>query len=200
MDFERARRYALGRLEHELASELTYHSLGHTRDDVVPAIERLAQHAGIDPAQIRILSTAAYYHDLGFIERRHEHEEAGVQIAAAVLPEFGYPPDAIATITGMIRATRLPQSPRTPLEELLADADLDVLGRADFLQRNQALRDEMAAYGSVVNDVTWYHGQIEFLANHRYWSHSAKMLRNEGKQRNIELLHQILASHMAVRV
>jgi uncharacterized protein len=118
----------------------------------------------------------------------------------AILPDFGYAPNAIATIVGMIRATRLPQSPRTPLEQLLADADLDVLGRNDFIQRNRALRDEMAAYGSVVDDSTWYHGQIAFLSNHRYWSPSATALRNEGKQRNMELLQTLLTQHLSVQV
>ncbi len=41
-DFERARQYALERLERELPASLTYHCLAHTQDDVVPAVERLA--------------------------------------------------------------------------------------------------------------------------------------------------------------
>ena len=41
-DFKRARQYALERLERELPPTLIYHSLAHTRDDVVPAAERLA--------------------------------------------------------------------------------------------------------------------------------------------------------------
>lgn len=36
-DFEQAVQYALGRLERELSLKLCYHSLEHTRDDVVPA-------------------------------------------------------------------------------------------------------------------------------------------------------------------
>jgi uncharacterized protein len=41
-DFERAKQYALERLEQDLSPALTYHCLTHTRDDVMPAAERLA--------------------------------------------------------------------------------------------------------------------------------------------------------------
>jgi hypothetical protein len=38
------------------------------------------------------------------------------------------------------------------LEEILADADLDVLGRDDFFSRGQALRAEREALGKMVSD------------------------------------------------
>ena len=41
-DFQRAKQSALERLEQELPATLIYHCLAHTRDDVVPAVERLA--------------------------------------------------------------------------------------------------------------------------------------------------------------
>ena len=41
-EFEKARDYVLARLEHELSPNLTYHCLGHTQNEVVPAADRLA--------------------------------------------------------------------------------------------------------------------------------------------------------------
>lgn len=193
MDFVRAQQYALERLHHELASELTYHSIWHTRDDVVPAAERLALQSGVAGDDLVLLGTAAYYHDIGFIERRHEHEVVGVRIAATMLPEYGYTQTDIEVISAIIMSTRLPQSPVTLLDQLLADADLDVLGRSDFLQRNQALRTELAAYGTDVSDAVWYRGQIQFLSQHRYWTAAANQLRGPGKQQNLMVLHELLA-------
>ena len=37
-DFDAARDYALARLAREVSRELHYHSLAHTRDEVVPAV------------------------------------------------------------------------------------------------------------------------------------------------------------------
>jgi uncharacterized protein len=89
-DFERARQYALERLERELPPTLCYHSLAHTRDDVVPAAELLAALEGVEGEALLLLRTTAFYHDLGHVEQYTGHEATGVRIAAEVLPHFGY--------------------------------------------------------------------------------------------------------------
>jgi len=191
-NFEHARAYALQRLERELAPELTYHSLAHTRDDVAPATLRLSAIAGVSGEQRMLLHTAAYYHDIGFVIQRADHEMVGARIAAEILPTFGYSPAQIEIIHGMIMATKLPQSPRTILEQLLADADLDALGRTDFITRNHALRDELAAYGAYWDDLAWAHEQLFFLSSHQYWTAAARQVRGEQKQHNIELIEAMI--------
>ena len=192
-DFERARQYAIQRLASELAPALVYHSIAHTCDEVVPAAERLASLAGVRGDELLLLRTAAYYHDLGFITHYAGHEAASAAIATAVLPEFGYQPRQISRIHGMIMATKLPQSPHTLLERLLADADLDVLGHPNFLARNQALRAELASYGGAMTDEGWYSNQIKFIANHHYWTPEAAHERDAGKLASMALLGDLLA-------
>ena len=191
-NFEHARAYALRRLEHELPATLTYHSLAHTRDDVAPATLRLAALAGVCGEQRMLLHTAAYYHDIGFVVQRADHEAIGARIAAETLPGFGYTSRQVEIIHGMIMATRLPQSPHNLLEQLMADADLDALGRADFPARNQALRDELAAYGDRWDDLEWYREQLCFLESHSYWTDAARQVRGEQKRRNVELIVGLL--------
>lgn len=185
-DFEHAREYALQRLRQDLSPSLYYHSLAHTCDEVLPASERYADLLTIGPADLLLLRTAALYHDIGFVEQAIEHEAAGARIAAEVLPRFGYNDTQIRLIGGMIMATRLPQSPNTLLEAILADADLDVLGREDYMARNRALRAEWAAQGRTLSDLEWYTDQLSFIRSHHYWTDAAHSLRNFGKQRNIQ--------------
>jgi uncharacterized protein len=192
LDFEAARRYALQRLERDLPPACVYHSLAHTRDEVAPAAERLASLEGVAGEPLLLLRTAAYYHDIGLVRQRANHEAAGVEIAISALPHFDYNPGQIQAIGGMIMATRLPQSPRTALEALLADADLDVLGRNDFLRRNQALRAEIAAFGAAVDDVQWYQQQLRFIQAHRYWTAAARALRDAQKRANHAELLRLL--------
>ena len=191
-DFERAKQYALERLERELPPTMFYHSLAHTRDDVVPAAERLAALEGVEGEALLLLRTAAFYHDLGHVEQYTDHEAIGVRIAAEVLPHFGYSTAHIQVVRGIIIATKLPQSPRALLEEIMADADLDVLGRDDFLARNQDLRAERVALGMLTTDEEWYSGQLEFIQTHRYFTAAARTLRDARKQQNIEEMVKLL--------
>jgi uncharacterized protein len=159
--------------------------VAHTRDDVVPAARRLASLEGVDGEALLLLTTAAFYHDLGFIEQYTENELIGVRIATEVLPLFGYGPTQIDVIGNIIMATRLPQTPHTLPEMIMADADLDVLGRDDFWIRNAALRAELRAYGRQTSDEEWYRNQLEMLRTHRYFTDSARSLRDAGKQRHL---------------
>ncbi len=190
--FVRAKNYALTRLEQELSPLLTYHCLGHTRDEVVPAAGRLAALEGVTGEARLLLLTAASFHDLGYLETRAGHEAASCRMAAEALPGFGYSPEQIETIAGLIRATQLPQTPHTPLEEIMADADFDVLGSDNFWPRVQALRAELAALGAVFSDEQWYADQLKFVSAHRYFTPSARRLRDEAKHQFIAQLAQRL--------
>jgi len=198
-DYDGAIRYAINRLERELFPELIYHNAAHTRDDVLPAARRLATLMEVSREDGRLLEVGAAYHDIGFTvhdpkERvlNLEHERAGAEIVAQVLPGFGFTSEQIATVQGLILATRLPQSPRTPLEEILADADLDNLGRDDALERSQALRGEMSILDAPVSEIEWYRRQLKFFREHRYFTPAARRLRDNGKRKNIEMLAALL--------
>lgn len=191
VDWEGARRHALARLERDLPADLTYHNLWHTRDDVLPAAQRLAALCGLGEVEMRLVETAAAFHDTGYTVQRQEHERFSAQIAGEALPAFGFSPAHVVAVQEMIMATQLPQSPRTLLEQIVADADLDVLGREDLATRNQALRDELAASGTQISDEGWLASQLQLLESHHYWTAAARSLRDAGKQRNLEMLRSL---------
>jgi len=184
--------FALDRLRSDLSPKLSYHNAWHTLGDVLPGSARIAQHSGVSEDELRLLEVAAAFHDVGFTEEYANHEVIGARIAAQVLPNYGFNARQIERVMGMILATRLPQSPRNLLEEILADADLDVLGRADFLPRNEALRQEWTNYGRETQLEPWYEGQLAFLKSHTYFTPAARMLRNEMKMKNISILEEKL--------
>ena len=191
-DYEGARKFALNLLEEKLPSRLTYHSLSHTRDGVVLAVEKIAGLEGIQGEDLGLLKTAAYYHDTGYINGRENHEEESVRIAEANLPTFNYSPDQIQRISELIMATKMPQSPTNRLAEILADADLDVLGRADYFKRNLDLRHERATGGELSSDLEWYGSQLNLLETHRYFTETARNLRDKGQQRNREAVARLM--------
>jgi uncharacterized protein len=192
-DLLQARRYAVQRLEQQLPAVLTYHCLAHTLRGVVPAVERLAALERVNGQDLLLLRTAAYYHDLGFVERWDGHEAISARLASEILPRFGYSTAQIEVIRGIILATRYPFKPRTHFESIMVDADLDVLGRDDFWPRNHALRTEREALaGQRSTDEEWYGSQLAFMHTHRYFTASAQTLRQALKQCHIEEMTGLL--------
>ena len=188
LNLELAKHYALHRLEQELPPNLLYHGIKHTRDDVVPAVERLANMEGVRGNSLSLLLTAAWFHDLGFVEQPRYHELISARIALQVLPDFGYTDKQVEIVRWAILATALPQSPQNLLEKILTDSDLDALGRDDFVLSSDNLRRELASFGEEYTDLEWYSRQLKFLESHSYFTASARSLRNAGQEKNIHML------------
>ena len=187
-DVTAACQYAFDFLKNGLSADLTYHNVGHTFDDVLPNALRMAALADVNEADQLLLRTAAAFHDVGYVRQIHDHEEVGVEISAEILPTFNYSPAQIAQIHQMIRATKVPQSPKNLLDQLLCDADLDVLGRPEFVQRNHDLRDEAYALGDKSTLLQWYEGQHRFVSGHNYHTEVARGTRDAGKRENLAKL------------
>ena len=56
-----------------------------------------------------------------------------MEYAQKFLPEYGYSKIQIEKISQLILATKVPQNPKNKLEKIICDADLDYLGREDFI-------------------------------------------------------------------
>jgi len=64
--------------------------------------------------------TAAYYHDIALSSNMFEHEAIGVRIARKVLPHFGYSPEHIQTICGIILVTQMASDAAHAVQEIMA--------------------------------------------------------------------------------
>jgi uncharacterized protein len=190
---EAAINYALHRLSVELPPDMTYHCIEHTRDEVIPAAVEFARAAELSERETNLLRIAAAFHDLGFIERPDDHEICSARIAAQVLPAFAFDARSIEQVMSLVLVTRLPQSPRSYLEELMCDADLSGLGNENFSARSAALLQERRALGQTFSQVEWWQEQADFLARHHYWTEIARERRAAGKAINLLRLHQRLA-------
>jgi len=187
MEFEKAKAFILDMLQNGLPAHLSYHSVEHTLD-VYQAADYLAAQEQISEPDLTLLKTAALFHDSGFLKGSVEHEKKSCDIAREHLPRFGYPDQDIEKICGMIMATKLPQSPKNHLEQILCDADLDYLGRDDFSMIGNKLFDELSMYGIISNKEEWDKLQIRFLEGHHYFTKTAIALRKDKKDQHLESL------------
>jgi predicted metal-dependent HD superfamily phosphohydrolase len=110
-------------------------------------------------------------------------------MAGRILKLIGYKPNEIKKVQMMILSTDLEREPKTHVEKILCDADLDHLGREDFFKLDGRLREGRGARGiDVSDDAKWYKGTLEIIKKHQYYTESQKNLREKEKQRNIKKL------------
>ena len=187
MDYSSVKKTIISRLQKELPKHLTYHSVFHVRD-VMKAAERIAVSEKVNDEDLILLKTAALFHDTGFMYNPKNHEEKSCEIAQEYLPDYGYTQEQIEKIKGMIMATKIPQSPKNKLEEILADADLDYLGRNDFFLIGDTLYQELTHLGVLNNERDWNVLQEKFLESHAFFTPTSIKKRNKKKLENLTIV------------
>jgi uncharacterized protein len=186
LSFPKIQQHVIDKLEKGLSSTLTYHNVSHTLDVLQHVIEIAKQEGIVNEDDLFLLQVSALYHDVGFLNIYSGHEEKSCLIAMDELTHFGFGKEEIDKICGMIRATKVPQQPKTQLEEIICDSDLDYLGRDDFFIIGEGLYKEFLIQKIVSNEREWNELQVRFLENHHYFTNSSKKRRQEAKQRNLE--------------
>ncbi len=186
-------KFILQKLETELPGNLTYHGIHHTLD-VLNAALKIAKEENVSEAEIKLLRIAVLFHDAGFTGIYKNHEEKGCELVKEILPTFGYSNEEIVIICGMIMATKIPQTPKTQLEKIICDADLDYLGRKDFHRISNNLFEEMKIYVHVHDEKQWNIIQKNFLEKHRYYTQYGIINREPQKQKHLQQIRKLISS------
>jgi hypothetical protein len=113
-------------------------------------------------------------------------------MAKEILPQFKYTEQQIQTISELIFATKFPPNPRNKLEMIVCDADLDYLGRNDFIPTSQNLFRELYERGKIRSIDEWNKLQYEFIRNHQYYTETAKNMRNVNKNMQLDELNNLI--------
>lgn len=181
----------LEELSEKLPGHLTYHNLNHIID-VANVCNHYIDYYMVSDRVADLIRIAAVAHDFGYIFTPIEHEERSITEVRPMLQKYS---DAeIALIDGMIRATKVPQKPGNLYEDIMADADLDYLGRDDYGPISEGLYKEFLHFGVVKNEIDWLQLQIRFLENHSFHTDWARKHRSEAKQERLQRLRETLSS------
>lgn len=194
MNYEGAKKFILNKLEKELDTRLTYHSISHTLDVLESAV-RLATLEKLTEGELILLKTACIFHDSGMLVTYRGHEETSVEICRQTLPSFNYNQKDTETVCNMIHTTKLPQCATDKLDRILCDADLDYLGRPDFFMIAHRLKYEWDVLN--IHPTTlmeWYQIQRNFLSAHKYFTESAINLRQAYKLENLKQI-ELMCTH-----
>ena len=181
--------FVISLLKNHLPKSYLYHNHEHTLYVFEKAIE-IGIHEGCTEEELDLLGVAALWHDTGYTIIYYKHEEESCKLARQYLPEYGYSPISIEKICGMIMATKMPQSPKNKLEEIIADADLEYLGTVSFDSKAESLFKELHSLNPLMTEAQWNQAQITFLQKHHYFTKFCKENREDFKCLNLSKLIQ----------
>ncbi|OFX18962.1 MAG: hypothetical protein A2033_01405 [Bacteroidetes bacterium GWA2_31_9] len=183
--------FMLDKLERELPKHLFYHNLKHTID-VVIQVELIGRSEGLNDEELLLMRTAGLFHDAGHIIQSPNHEYYSTVLAREILPEYGYSTEQIDIICDTIMATQLPPKPTNLMQNIICDADLDYLGRTDFIPVSETLYKELNAQKIITDYNVWNNIQIKFLSGHHYFTDTANKLREVNKQKQIDRIKSLI--------
>lgn len=176
-----------------LPKNLTYHNWQHTAE-VVNTAMKIGEHNGLDHVSVTLLKIAALFHDTGYVESYHNHEDHSINIVTDFLSKFSLEEDSLITIVDCIEATKIPQCPRSPLAEILCDADLAHFSSPDYLGYATRLRQEWSVWlDRNYEDKDWNMENLKVLLDHQYKTEFGRTYLQPGKERNISLIESKLA-------
>jgi hypothetical protein len=206
-DFRKLHRRIENEMEKRLPTKLKegYHNFDHTIDVVVSG-NLFGTMENISPEQWRILGLALYGHDtgqmldddeFGKILSEDNYDSKGHEIRGQQwVYDLGkglftpYEKDAAAKLVPYTttfvngKFTDVPED--NLLARILCDADVDNLGRTDFFEKGELLRQELG----IKDKEKWYNMTKGLMELHEFYTNSASALRNLQKQRNYDALVQ----------
>ena len=181
--------FVISLLKANLSEFYYYHNYEHTLY-VIEKVVEIGLYEKCTNEELELVTIAAMWHDTGYIETYKDHEEESCKLARHYLPGYGVPTADIDKICGMIMATEIPQMPKTKLEEILADADLEYLGSSHFEIKADKLFNELQHLNHSLTAEEWNKAQISFLQKHHYFTGFCKENRESIKQMNLnKLIH-----------
>ncbi|MDG5799925.1 adenylate/guanylate cyclase domain-containing protein [Marinilabiliaceae bacterium ANBcel2] len=178
-------------LEVNLPDNLYYHNVKHTID-VVTEVELIGWAEGINEEEILLLKFAALFHDAGHTISYKDHEYHGTVMAREKLNSYDYSQEQIDIVCRLIMATKMPPRPKGILEKIICDADLDYLGRRDFIPVSNALYREFKERDMVPSLEEWNKMQLNFIRQHQYFTETAQQLREVNKNSQISRLEKLI--------
>lgn len=189
-----ARDYAVMVLTKLLPEDMTYHTINHTKD-VVASAQEIAEKNALSDEDYEILTVAAWFHDLGYVKGFESHEEKGSLMARGFLEARDYPKEKIKKIEGCIMATKMPQTPQNPLEQILCDADLMHLADGNYFEKADLLHQEIEKTKLCkISENEWLEMNQDFLDNHCFFTEYAKKNYESAVKENLKKVRERLSS------
>ena len=101
---EKAEKKVFSAFKESGKSQLVFHNYNHTVD-VVKQVKEICEGLEIDDAKASLVILAAWFHDIGYLQKRAGHESIGAEEAAKFLKNEGLDPQDIEVVKHCILST-----------------------------------------------------------------------------------------------
>ena len=166
-----------------------YHNFNHVQDVLSAAKRIVSVECPLDEEQEALL-LSALFHDTGFSGGAKDHEERSVQIFRQFAANsVGITDEAIEKVVRLILSTKPSHQPTDWLEGAMIDADFGHLGNENYWDRSNRLRQEwLLTENQFQPEIQFVQAELNFMVAHKYNTPSARILFDEGKEKNIKFL------------
>lgn len=177
---------------------LVYHNIDHTLR-VVGQAETIGIHENLDEEEMAIVMIAAWFHDVGYLEKYRGHEEVSVQMATEFLNGKGVDRVYIDRIAECIRSTVVPQYPADKISAVLCDADMMHLGMEKYPEIIKKLRNEWENMGiRSLSKKKFRKTSIKILTDHEFHTYYCQAEFSKIKEQNLRNLLSVSADDKSV--
>ncbi|UKJ06051.1 Pycsar system effector family protein [Solitalea lacus] len=168
-----------------ISQKLPYHNFGHV-EKVAKNVLLMAEYYRLNDKDKFIVTASAWFHDIGYLTGCNNHEEKGADEATVFLTKYGIEASINEVVTSCILATKLPQSPKNLLEQIVCDADLFHLGTDDFNEGNKLMRQEYELKsGKKIGKNKWRKKTVTFMQEHHFQTEYCQTNLNAKKAQNL---------------
>ena len=187
---EEAKEFVTRILTTELSENCLFHTINHTLE-VLNNAEIVGASSKLDGDAMNILRLSALFHDVGYVNAYDGHEFYSIERATAFLKSRNIEEESIKQVKAAILATKMPQSPKDIISEILCDSDLMYLTFDDYFDKIDLMRMEWERVGKAKLNTNQFHMQsLDFFKLHKYHSEYGKKVLQPIKEKNELLIRQ----------
>ncbi len=181
--------YVLNLLTEKLNKDYLFHNVSKTQQ-VVNSIKELIEGEKISEVDANILLFAAWFHNIGFVNRKENYLEASVNFAITFLEEYNIDDAIIEDVVRLIRVTETKASAKDVLEKIMKDAVSFYYAENSFIDKNELLKQEVKLlYNTNSSELEWVQKNINILVKeHRFYTNYAQENWQNGKDKNLAKL------------
>ncbi len=176
----------------QVCKDYPYHNPAHSIS-VLDRATYIAMAEDVGNEDLEDLQIACLFHDTGFTEQYEKNEHIGARIARKWLEKNNYPAERIEKIEQIIMATVLFSTPRTHLEKIIQDADLDnIWTKHEFIYSQNYLTELRTVGGKDISDFAYWQFVYKLLTKYKFHTVTAKAERYEQQIRDVEHMEKYL--------